>query len=280
MLRHLPSGTYFGTRKRSRHVPGFQLTEQEYSPAFVIPQHAHATAYFGLTVEGGYRETYDRRSRECGPSTLLFHPRGEVHSEDHYDAAVRIFCLEPGEQVLERLGKHGRSLDGPQEFRAGPLVRLAASLYREFRKEDALAPLAMEGIALEFLAVAARQTVRREPARPPRWLRWVRDALHDRFREAVSLQELADAAGVHPAHLARTFRRHFGCTVGDYVRNLRLERGREELKAGDRPLLEIALLLGFADQSHFCTSFKRHTGMTPSAFRAAFGPQNGGKAQL
>jgi AraC family transcriptional regulator len=276
MLRHLPSGTYFGNRRRSRHIPGFKLTEQEYAPAFVIPQHAHATAYFGLIVEGGYRETYDRHSRECGPSTLLFHPRGEVHSEEHYDAAVRIFCLEPTEQILERLGEYGRALDGPLEFRGGPLVRLAAGLYREFRDDDGLSALAMEGIALEFLALAARRPGRRDQSAAPRWLWRVRDALHDRFREPVRLEELAEAVGVHPAHLARTFRRHYGCTVGDYVRNLRVERGREELQSTDRPLVEIALLLGYSDQSHFSTSFKRHTGMTPSAFRA----QSRSKAQL
>jgi AraC family transcriptional regulator len=276
MLRHLPSGTYYGSRKRCRHVPGFKLTEQEYVPGFVIPRHAHATAYFGLIIEGGYRETYDHRSRECGPSTLLFHPRGEVHSEDHYDTVVRIFCMEPNEQLLASSKEFGRAFDGPREFRAGALVRLAARLYREFRDEDGLSALAMEGIALEFLAIAARRAEQRAPAAPPRWLRQVRDALHDRYRESVQLQELARVAGIHPAHLARSFRRHFGCTVGDYVRKLRLERGREELTTTNRPLIEIALLLGFTDQSHFCTSFKRHTGMTPSAFRA----QSRYKAQL
>jgi AraC family transcriptional regulator len=178
-----------------------------------------------------------------------------------------------------RLQECGRSLDGPQEFRDGPLVRLAASLYREFRNEDGLAPLAMEGLALEFLAVAARSAERSVPSAPPRWLRQVRDALHDRFRESVSLQELARDVGMHPAHLARTFRRYYGCTVGDYVRNLRVERGREELTATDRPLIEIALMLGYADQSHFSTAFKRHTGMTPSAFRHAFGAHGRCKAQ-
>jgi AraC family transcriptional regulator len=276
MLRHLPSGTYFGQRKRSRHVPGFKLTEQEYAPSFVIPRHAHATAYFGLIVAGGYRETYDRRSRECGPSTLLFHPCGEVHSEVHYDAAVRIFCLEPNEKLLEQLGECGRSLEAPQEYRAGRLVRLAASLYREFLTEDNLAALAMEGLALEFLAFAARRGAPRENLGAPAWLRRVRDTLHDRFRGSIPLEELARDARVHPAHLARTFRQHYGCTVGDYVRSLRLEHGREELKNSDRPLIEIALALGYSDQSHFTTSFKRYTGLTPSAYRS----QVRSKAQL
>jgi AraC family transcriptional regulator len=268
MLPVLPPGRYYGNRQRSRCVPGVALIENAYPPAFVIPRHAHASAFFGLVVEGGYQEVYGSRCRECRPSSLLFHPPGEVHSETHYDVVVRIFSIEPTERLLVHVGEYARALDGPQEFQAGPLLRLGARLYREFRSDDPVAPLAMEGIALELLAGACRQASSRTPA-APRWLRAVCDILRDRFCENLPLGEIAGAVGVHPAHLARTFRRCYGCTVGDYVRNLRTDRARQELRASDRPLAEIALALGYADQSHFATSFKRQTGMTPGAFRKA-----------
>jgi AraC family transcriptional regulator len=67
--------------------------------------------------------------------------------------------------------------------------------------------------------------------------------------------------------LARTFRRTFGCTVGEYLRRLRIERAAEQLVSGDLPLAEIALAAGFADQSHFSNVFRRRTGVSPSAFR-------------
>ena len=70
-------------------------------------------------------------------------------------------------------------------------------------------------------------------------------------------------------HLARAFRKHFGCTPGEYVRHLRIEFASRELSKSDTPLVEIALAAGFAHQSHFSRIFKRQTGMTPSAFRAA-----------
>jgi AraC family transcriptional regulator len=74
---------------------------------------------------------------------------------------------------------------------------------------------------------------------------------------------------VHPVTLARAFRRSFGCTVGEYLRRLRIERATEQLAGGDTPLAEIALAAGFADQSHFSNVFRRRTGMSPSAFRRA-----------
>jgi AraC family transcriptional regulator len=248
-------------------VPGVTLIENAYPPAFIIPRHAHASAFLGLVLEGGYREIYGSRCRECSPSSLIFHPSGEIHSETHYDGVVRILSIEPTEKLLVHIREYVPMLDGPHEFRAGPLLRLGARLYGEFRNNDPLAPLAMEGIALELLAGIHRHSSC-PTSTVPRWLRSVCDLLHDRFREKLALDDIASTVSVHPAHLARTFRRHYGCTIGDYVRNLRLEQAREELSRSHRPLAELALALGYADQSHFATSFKRQTGMTPGAFRA------------
>jgi AraC family transcriptional regulator len=278
MLPVLAPGRYYGNRQRSRFIRGITLVENAYPPAFVIPRHAHASAFFGLVLEGGYREIYGSRCRECSPASLVFHPSGEVHSETHYDVVVRILSIEPTEQLLTHVGEYVPPLDGPHEFQAGPLLRLGARLYQEFRSNDPIAPLAMEGIALELLAGICRQGSCRTPT-APRWLRSVCDLLHDRFRENLALCDIAETVGVHPAHLARTFRRCHGCTIGDYVRNLRIERARQELRASDRPLAELALALGYADQSHFATAFKRQTGMTPSTFRNAFRAPNRCKAQ-
>ena len=73
--------------------------------------------------------------------------------------------------------------------------------------------------------------------------------------------------GVHPVTLARAFRRTFGCTIGEYLRRLRIERAAEQLATGTQPLAEIALAAGFADQSHFSNVFRRRVGMSPSAYR-------------
>jgi AraC family transcriptional regulator len=269
MLPILPPGRYYGNRQRSRFLPGITLVENAYPPAFVIPRHAHAAAFFSLVLEGGYRETYGSHCRECSPSSLLFHPPEEIHSETHYDVVVRIFSIEPTQQLLARAGEYARTLDGPDAFHAGPLLRLGARLYREFQSDDPVAPLAIEGLVLELLAGVCRHSSSRIST-VPRWLRCVRDLLHQRFCEKLALGDVAEAVGVHPSHLARAFRRCHGCSIGDYVRNLRTDRARQELRASDRPLAEIALALGYADQSHFATSFKRQTGMTPGAFRNAF----------
>jgi AraC family transcriptional regulator len=265
----LAPGSYYGDRQRTRQLPGIRLTENAYAPAFVIPRHAHESAFFGMVLEGGYRENYGTRSRECTPDTLVFHPAGEVHSERHDDVVVRIFSVEPAPRLLDRVREYSGALDCARVFQAGPLLRLAARLYTEFWAADASASLAMEGLALELIAGASRH---REPATgrtPPAWLRTARELLNDRCTEQLGLGDIARSVGVHPAHLARMFRRHFRCTAGDYQRKVRIDRARQLLAASDTPLVEVALALGFTDQSHFTAAFKRHTGATPGAFRKA-----------
>jgi AraC family transcriptional regulator len=232
-----------------------------------------------MVIEGGYRENYDARSRECTPDTLVFHPTGEVHSEQHHDVVVRIFNVEPTRQLLERVREYSGVLDGPQVFQAGPLLRLAARLYAEFRANDPIARLAMEGLSLELLADACRQPEPAAERSPPAWLRRARDLLNDRCTEDFSLQDVAQEVGAHPAHLARMFRRHFHCTAGEYQRGVRLDRARQLLATSDTPLVQIALALGYADQSHFTAAFKRHTGVTPGAFRRVSRAQSRRDAQ-
>jgi len=93
--------------------------------------------------------------------------------------------------------------------------------------------------------------------------------VHDRFQESISLAEVAEFAEVHPVSLARAFRKTYHCTVGDYVRRLRIESACQKLSSSDASLVEIALSSGFSEQSHFSRTFKRLTGLTPSEYRSS-----------
>ena len=75
--------------------------------------------------------------------------------------------------------------------------------------------------------------------------------------------------GVHPVTLARGFRKAYGCSVGAYLRWLRVARAARRLAETEAPLAEVALAAGFADQSHFSNVFRRETGLSPSQFRRA-----------
>jgi AraC family transcriptional regulator len=103
--------------------------------------------------------------------------------------------------------------------------------------------------------------------KPSLWLKQAKELLQDQFQEQVSLNSLAEQINIHPVHLAREFRHHYQMTVGEYIRQLRIEFSCHELTSTDAPIAQIALKAGFFDQSHFCKTFKRLTGHTPIEFR-------------
>lgn len=253
-----------GAVLRSSTVASFTLTETAYPQRLKLSEHAHQTAYFCLILQGAFTEAYGRRSRTCTASTLIFHPPEEVHS-DHFHSRVRCFNL----QIDARLHGQMAGLSQPSDFNGGALIHLATKLYREFCEMDEFSAFAIEGLALEMMAAAARSVKTPKRSLPP-WLTRAREMLDENFSESLTVADFAAAAGVHPTHLAREFHRYYRCTIGEYVRRRRVEFACRRLSASDAPLSEIAVAAGFFDQSHFTRTFKLLTGLTPAAYRETF----------
>jgi AraC family transcriptional regulator len=101
---------------------------------------------------------------------------------------------------------------------------------------------------------------------PPWWKR-VRDLIHSRFREQVSLAEISREAGVHSVHVARVCRRLQGRTLGEYVQSLRVQFACELLGRHELPIADIAGEAGFSDQSHLTRMMRRFAHTTPARLR-------------
>jgi AraC family transcriptional regulator len=273
MVTKLDRGAFFGRTHRSRAVAGITLIESLYDPYVNIPPHEHVAAFFDFVLEGFCREVVHGQARHRERWSLAFHPAGEVHTNRWHEGAARCFHIEVGSTLLGRLRDHSQDLDRPVYFDAGPARWLVQRLYDEFRCTDEVSALAVEGLTLELLAEGARRGPRLGERTPPRWLRQVRDLLHEEFRQRLTLDGIAGSVGVHPAHLARVFRQLHGRTVGDYVRHLRIEYACHCLRTSDTSLATLALEAGFSDQSHFSRVFKRQTGMSPAVFRESVPPR-------
>jgi transcriptional regulator GlxA family with amidase domain len=91
--------------------------------------------------------------------------------------------------------------------------------------------------------------------------------IRERFTEPLSLSKIAKAVNVHPVHMAREYRRHYCCTVGEQIRRLRIEYACDKLTTSSCNLADIALSAGFSDQSHFTVAFKKQIGTAPSRYR-------------
>nr|WP_081438713.1 helix-turn-helix transcriptional regulator [Pseudofrankia asymbiotica] len=99
-----------------------------------------------------------------------------------------------------------------------------------------------------------------------------KDLADGRYFEALTVAELARAAGLSPAYFSREFRRVFGESPHQYLLTRRLERAAALLRNTDRSVTDICFDVGLTSVGSFLTSFRRVYGVTPSAYRAGFPP--------
>lgn len=93
------------------------------------------------------------------------------------------------------------------------------------------------------------------------------DFIEEHLGEKISLGALSSLAGLSPNHFARAFQQSVGLPPHRYMLRRRLEHVEKMLRETQLPLSEIALAVGFSDQSHLARHFRRLTGMPPSLVR-------------
>jgi AraC family transcriptional regulator len=244
---------FFGTHIATREIGAFSVSLRDYGEGTRLPRHSHGSAFITIVVEGGFRERSRKATIDCTRHDVIVHAPGEVHHDEFL--ARRTRCLSVIGGTFERTAL----LASPDT--AG----LALKVFDEFRHPDELSSIVIEATMLELFVASER---RAEERKPPRWLVRVRDEVERHFRESLTLARLAESVDVHPTRLAREFRRHYGTTVGELIRDLRIAYAQQALLR-EVALDEIAYDAGFADQSHFTRTFKRVTGLTPSHYRRA-----------
>lgn len=259
-MQHLQR-TNYGSPEQLRRLGGLQISTTPYEGGSTLPWHEHDEAYLCLVAAGGYSQQSGGTELDCQPGLLLAHPEGHRHANRFGPAGARcisIFLSDETSSGTQRLlGEH-------RQLRLPGADRLLARIERELRATDDAAPLALQSAVLELIALACRAG---DEQRRPAWLQRVVQRLHDDPSHTPSLNELATLAGVHPSHLARSFQRMQGVSVGEYQRGIRIELARKALRDGRRSIAEIAAEAGFSDQSHFARVFRRATGQTPREFR-------------
>lgn len=269
-MKVLSQGNYFGETVKKIQTKNFGLSETAYPAQSKLPPHAHELPYLGYVLDGAYREKYERNYRICPNQSLIYHPAGERHEQFFETSAVKLFRVEIGGEYLNELARFDFSLEYLPGVRTREIAATVRRLHREFEFYDAISPLIIEGLILELIGLLARATSPPEQfiARPPRWLREVRELIEARFAEPLSLGEVAHAVDVHPVTVARYLRRYTSESFGEILRRKRIEFACREILKEEKPIAEIALSAGFYDQSHFTKIFKSLVGTTPKDFQS------------
>lgn len=275
MLKVLEPGDYFGNTVPRYTGAGLAIAETNFVADLVIPRHEHVNAFFCYVLGGrGTRAWPGRAAGEGGeaPMSLTFFPAAMPHQNCWYGAGGRVMHVEFDSAWLERLRDRTAVLHRAADFSGGAPMSVMRRLVHECAVHDCATPLAIEGLVLELLAACERSSIdasiRTSGNGAHRWLERAEAILREHCCEPLSLADIAAECHVSADHLARAFRKRYGCTIGARLRALRLEFAREQLERADMPIAAVAEAAGFADQSHFTRLFRRTFGLTPGAYRS------------
>lgn len=263
---------YHGEFISSRIVKGLPLAEAVYASKLELPKHSHRHSGFCFVLQGRYTESYGKTLLECEPSYVKFQPAGEEHTDVYGNETVRCFIIELQPEWLTRMGASSLVGNNPLIYKSTTLAWLMARLRAEFQSTEDESPLLIEGLALELIAETSRSRRRLNEDKPPLWLQQAREFIQEHCSTPLTLSLIAEFAGVHPVHLASSFRRYYRQSIGEYLRHRRIEFACHKIHTTNDSLAEIALAAGFANQSHFTRTFKRVTGTSPARYRATRRP--------
>lgn len=235
--------------------------------------HFHADAHICFVLDGARRHTAGRQRHSVGAGDLLVVPPGEVHGgaspEGEGWTFAALYCTPEAlargaDDLADEPGVSASPL-APQVARDGAGGRAVLALTRALQDS----PLAAQTHWLSLLGHLLRGGAAPPPARRERALvRRVRAYLDEHLAESVTLDRLTALAGVSKEHLVRSFTADLGLPPHTYHLNARIERAKQRLLHGGA-IAEVALSLGFHDQSHFTRHFRRIVGVPPGRFARA-----------
>jgi transcriptional regulator of acetoin/glycerol metabolism len=121
---------------------------------------------------------------------------------------------------------------------------------------------------LVLIPDATRRKARAVQGGLPRYkLRRAVEFVDANLDRVVHLKDMASVAGVSPYHFHRQFKKTTGLTPHQFIVQRRIERAKVLLAQSNLPIIDVAVRVGFVDQSHFTTTFRKLTSMTPRIYR-------------
>jgi len=240
-------------------------------------RHWHDTWSVGVVLRGANNNSAQRKMEgivQCGEVSII--APGEVHAGTVVgEQGCRYFMFYP---KVESVFNTAESMEMhlPPNIVAGLKQTVfakklceAATVLTNIDADKFERDVVWTNCMAEFLHVFSSvgvQNITNQKISVSSYLIRAKEYLHDYQLEGISLDRLAQAAGMSKFHLCRQFTAKFGLSPSRYQRQLKLLQVKRMLSAG-RDIAEIAVSCGFSDQSHLGRAFKSTYGTTPRNYR-------------
>jgi AraC-like DNA-binding protein len=218
-------------------------------------------------VMGGHFTEHIGRIVKFSRGDVLYRPPDTRNLIQFGSSGMRSITIELVPEAVQRFHQAGVLPKRALSFRSSTCVALATRIANERVCTDSSSQLIVQGLILELFGEIGRCGTSISKFREPDWLKRVHSTISSEFTAPRTLEEYAELGGVHPTHLMRTFRAHFGISIGKHIRHCRLNHAVKMICSSDSRLADIAALSGFADHSHMTNCFRNFLGLTPSEYR-------------
>lgn len=223
--------------------------------------HYHENPHICFLLQGEDIESRNNRLYERKTGEIYFYFSGEKHASISRKSLSKNTIIELDKTFL-----------GKYEFSESQIEKavnenldakfLILKIQQEMLIDDDCSHLTIQSLLLNLIDYSKSNN-----KTAPRWVKKLDDLLNDKWNEKITLDELAAAIEKYPTTISKHFRKYFFCTLGEYLRKIRISKSIPLIKNSQMPLTEIAFYCGFADQSHFTRNFKEMTGFLPKDFR-------------
>ncbi len=229
-------------------------------------------------VRGRYGKFVRRRTSIPGRFSLL--GRGFEQKSIAWSGTREMLFVAIGAEQLDRFISHGSDLarlnvDSQHAVSDPHVVSLVRNMWDEIRAGCPTGKLYGETLSLALAAYLFRRYSPEAPpvgrhglALSPMQVRRVREYIRANLTGDVDLTELANQVNLSPHYFSRLFKQALGDSPHHYVLRERIHEAQKRLTAGRMSISEVALSLGFSDQSHFSQTFRKMTGTTPKRYQS------------
>lgn len=253
-----PNIGFHGVELEVRRFSGAKAVRVLHARNQEIAAHTHDWACVTVPIIGAGREYFEGGEAQIeGPSAIL-HPPGSYHGDEIGSVGLETFSIQFDPAWLD---DQSNLMEGRSWAWTGGGTALVASRLARAWRNPALGEPQLKAATLDFL----RGAFALSPVAEPAWLERVREETGE--QEQLSTAHLARKLGLHPAWLARSYRRAMGEGLGDMRRRRRVARAAERLRSFDEALVDVAAGMGFCDQSHMNRNFLEVLGRTPLQVR-------------
>ncbi len=257
----LEQSKFLGITKNRYDYESYSISLVNYHEPVSEEWHYHENTHISLILQGGNMESRKNGDFQVTTGEIMFYNEGELHCNKYTAFPSKNLNIEFKNDFLNK------NELAPKHFTKSNIQNIDTYLsllnvYNEFRLGDLY--------SANTIDFSLNQLLKSEDnsSHIPIWVLHLKEIIEDRWDEFISLNELAATFNVHPVTISKYFRKYYNCTLGDYMRKIKIEKALSLLIDTDKPIIEISDICGFSDQSHMIKVFKAYIGFLPNQIRS------------